>query len=203
MKKYLYIILFSVVLTIVGLLQYQRSEIRKYKELYNKELQNVEAYRASNSGLEGEIREYKMTMDDLRSSKDSIDKKLAKMVDELKIKDKRIEYLQYQTSQASKTDTIKLSDTIFVNNLKVDTLMGDQWYRLRLQLSYPSTVVITPTFNSEKYVIINTKKEYNKTPSKIFFIRWFQKKHTVVEVNVEEKSPYIVNKENKFIKILK
>ena len=173
------------------------------KELYNKELQNVEAYRASNSGLEGEIREYKMTMDDLRSSKDSIDKKLAKMVDELKIKDKRIEYLQYQTSQASKTDTVKLSDTIFVNNLKVDTLMGDQWYRLRLQLSYPSTVVITPTFNSEKYVIINTKKEYNKTPSKIFFIRWFQKKHTVVEVNVEEKSPYIVNKENKFIKILK
>ena len=203
MKKYLYIILFSVVLTIVGLLQYQRSEIQKYKELYNKELQNVEAYRASNSGLEGEIREYKMTMDDLRSSKDSIDKKLAKMVDELKIKDKRIEYLQYQTSQASKTDTVKLSDTIFVNNLKVDTLMGDQWYRLRLQLSYPSTVVITPTFNSEKYVIINTKKEYNKTPSKIFFIRWFQKKHTVVEVNVEEKSPYIVNKENKFIKILK
>lgn len=203
MKKYLYIILFSVVLTIVGLLQYQRSEIKKYKELYNKELQNVEAYRASNSGLEGEIREYKMTMDDLRSSKDSIDKKLAEMVDELKIKDKRIEYLQYQTSQASKTDTVKLSDTIFVNNLKVDTLMGDQWYRLRLQLSYPSTVVITPTFNSEKYVIINTKKEYNKTPSKIFFIRWFQKKHTVVEVNVEEKSPYIVNKENKFIKILK
>ena len=203
MKKYLYIILFSVVLTIVGLLQYQRSEIQKYKELYNKELQNVEAYRASNSGLEGEIREYKMTMDDLRSSKDSIDKKLAKMVDELKIKDKRIEYLQYQTSQASKTDTVKLSDTIFVNNLKVDTLMGDQWYRLRLQLSYPSTVVITPTFNSEKYVIINTKKEYNKTPSKIFFIRWFQKKHTVVEVNVEEKSPYIINKENKFIKILK
>lgn len=203
MKKYLYIILFSVVLTIVGLLQYQRSEIQKYKELYNKELQNVEAYRVSNSGLEGEIREYKMTMDDLRSSKDSIDKKLAKMVDELKIKDKRIEYLQYQTSQASKTDTVKLSDTIFVNNLKVDTLMGDQWYRLRLQLSYPSTVVITPTFNSEKYVIINTKKEYNKTPSKIFFIRWFQKKYTVIEVNVEEKSPYIVNKENKFIKILK
>lgn len=203
MKKYLYIILFSVVLTIVGLLQYQRSEIQKYKELYNKELQNVEAYRASNSGLEGEIREYKMTMDDLRSSKDSIDKKLAKVIDELKIKDKRIEYLQYQTSQASKTDTVKLSDTIFVNNLKVDTLMGDQWYRLRLQLSYPSTVVITPTFNSEKYVIINTKKEYNKTPSKIFFIRWFQKKHTVVEVNVEEKSPYIINKENKFIKILK
>lgn len=28
-------------------------------------------------------------------------------------------------------------------------------------------------------------------------------KHTVIEVNVEEKSLYITNKENKFIKIVK
>lgn len=28
-------------------------------------------------------------------------------------------------------------------------------------------------------------------------------KHTVIEVNVEEKSPYTTNKENKFIKIVK
>lgn len=203
MKKYLYIMLASVVLLMVGLLGYQNHEVKKYKSLYDKELQNVEAYRASNSGLEGEIREYKMTMDDLRASKDSIDRKLAKVVDELKIKDKRIEYLQYQTSQASKTDTVKMSDTIFVNDLRVDTLMGDQWYKLRLQLNYPSMIIVTPTFNSEKYVVIDTKKEYNGTPSKIFFIRWFQKKHTVVEVNVEERSPYIINKENKFIKIVK
>ena len=74
--KYIYIAIVAACLFAVGLFYYQNSEIKKYKELYNKELQNVEAYRQSNAGLEGEIREYKMTMDDLRSSKDSIDRKL-------------------------------------------------------------------------------------------------------------------------------
>lgn len=203
MKKYLYIVLLTIVLSVAGLIGYQRYEIQKYKSLYDKELQNVEAYRVSNSGLEGEIREYRMTMDDLRSSKDSVDRKLAGVIDKLKIKDKRIEYLQYQTAQATKTDSVVMSDTIFVNDLKIDTLMGDKWYKLRLELNYPSTIVVAPTFNSEKYVVINTKKEYNNTPSKIFFIRWFQKKHWVTEVDVIERSPYINIKQQKYIKVVK
>jgi hypothetical protein len=48
----------------------------EYKDLYNKELQNVEAYRVANSGLEGEILEYKMSINELYASKDSLDKKL-------------------------------------------------------------------------------------------------------------------------------
>lgn len=203
MKKYLYLALISIVLFIGVFIAYQRAELAKYKELYSKELQNVEAYRASNSGLEKDIREYAMSIDDLRASKDSLDRKLANTIDQLKIKDKNIEYLQYQVKTIQKTDTIALIDTIFVPETNLDTLLKDKWYSLRLQLNYPSTIVASPSFTSEQHVVINTKKEYNKTPSKIFFIRWFQKKHTVVEVNVEEKSPYITNKENKFIKILK
>ena len=144
-----------------------------------------------------------MTMDDLRASKDSLDRKLVEVVESLKIKDKKIEYLQYQAQTIHKTDTIQMSDTIFVPEAHVDTLIGDKWYSLRLKLDYPSTIIASPKFNSEQYVVINTRKEYSKKPSKLFFIRWFQKKYTVVEVNVEEKSPYIMNKENKFIKILK
>lgn len=203
MKKYLYLALISIVLFVSGLFMYQRAELTKYKELYNKELQNVEAYRASNSGLEEDIREYKMSIDDLRASRDSIDRKLATTIDELKVKDRNIEYLQYQVKTAQKTDTIALVDTIFVPETHLDTILGDQWYNLRLKLDYPSTIVASPSFTSEQHVVINTKKEYNNPPSKIFFIRWFQKKHQVVEVNIEEKSPYITNKENKFIKILK
>ena len=77
MKKYLYITLVSIAIFISGVFMHQRSELQKYKKLYDKELQNVEAYRASNSGLEGDIRQYQMTMNDLRASKDSIDRKLA------------------------------------------------------------------------------------------------------------------------------
>lgn len=203
MKKYLYIIVFGLVTLIIGHIQYQHSELNKYKELYNKQLQNVEAYQASNSGLNNEIRQYQMTMDDIRASKDSLDRKLAKAVDDLKVKDKRIEYLQYQAAIAHKTDTIKVPDTIFVPTVNIDTCLEDNWYKLKLGLYYPSKIVVSPTFNSEKYVIINSRKEYNNPPSKIFFIRWFQKKHTTIEVNVEEKSPYIINKEQKFIKVLK
>ena len=203
MKKYIYIAIASFILLMIGFIKYQSSEIEKYRILYDKELQNVEAYRASNSGLEDNIREYQMTMDDLRASQDLLDKKLADVVDELKVKDKTIQSLQYQLSTASRTDTIQVPDTIFIPEVNIDTLVGDKWYNLRLQLNYPSTIVASPTFNSEKFVIINSKKEYNKTPSKIFFIRWFQKKHNVIEVNVEEKNPYIETKQQKFIKILK
>ena len=142
-------------------------------------------------------------MDDLRNSNDSLDKKLVEVLNKLKIKDSKVEYVQYQTKVIHKTDTLNVRDTIFVPEAHVDTILGDKWYSLAITLDYPSLIEVSPTFNSEQYVVINTSKVYDKKPSKIFFIRWFQKKHTVVEVNVEEKSPYVTNKDNKFIKILK
>lgn len=203
MKKYLYIVVFTLAVSFIGLFYYQKSNLNKYKNLYNRELQNVEAYQAANSGLKGNVRQYQMTMDDLRASRDSLDRKLVKAVKSLKIKDKKIEYLQYQAKTIHKTDTIQMSDTIFVPEAHIDTLIGDKWYNLRLKLDYPSTIVASPTFNSEQYVVVNTKREYNKKPSKLFFIRWFQKKHWVTEVNVIERNPYIDVKQQKYIKVAK
>ena len=202
MKDYGYIIAVSVVLFASGLFLHQRKLIRDYKNLYNKELQNVEAYRINNSSLKDDVRQYQMTIDDLKSSNDSIDKKLVEMAEELKIKSNKIQYMQYQTKTIYKTDTLQLKDTLFLYEAHLDTLIGDKWYSLRLKLDYPSTVVASPAFNSEQYVIINTEKEYNKKPSKWFFIRWFQKKHWVTKVNVRENSPYVTSKEKKFIKII-
>lgn len=203
MKKYLYIALAGIIIFTSSLIMHQRAELTKYKGLYSKELQNVEAYRASNSGLEEDIREFRMSINDLRASRDSIDRKLAETIDKLKVKDKNIEYLQYQVKTAQKVDTIALVDTIFVPETHLDTLLKDQWYSLRLQLDYPATIVASPSFTSEQFVVINTKKEYNNPPSKIFFIRWFQKKHWVTEVNVIERSPYIDVKQQKYIKVVK
>ena len=203
MKKYLYVSFFILVVSFIGLFLYQKKELNKYKRLYGKELQNVEAYQAANSGLKGNIRQYQMTMDDLKASKDSIDRKLIETLESLKVKENRVEYVQYQTKVIKKTDTIKLPDTVFVPETHIDTTLGDEWYTMNLKLDYPSKITTSPTFNSEQYVVINTKKEYNKKPSKLFFIRWFQKKHWVTEVNVVEKNPYVENKEHKFIKIVK
>lgn len=207
MKKYIYITAIIALLTLLITLNRQCSELQKFKDLYDRELTNVRAYENENAGLNGEIRQYKRTMEDMRMSADSINQKLLNEIDKLKIKDKNVQYLQYTTEVIHKTDTIKIKgDTIFQEKLvtnPIDTVIGDQWYNLDLKLRYPSTIVATPTFNSEKYVVIHTKKEYVKPPSKWFFIRWFQKKRQVVQVDVIEKNPYIENKQSRFIEITK
>lgn len=207
MRKYIYIVSVIAIITLVATLNRQCSELEKYKGLYDKELTNVKAYENENAGLNGEIRQYKRTMEDMRMSADSINQKLLDEIDRLKIKDKNVQYLQYTTEVIHKTDTIRIKgDTIFQEKMitnPIDTIIGDQWYALDLKLRYPSTIVATPTFNSEKYVVIHTKKEYIKKPSKIFFIRWFQKKHLVTTVDIVEKNPYIENKQQRFIEITK
>ena len=203
MRKYIYLSLAVGLVILFGALFKMHSDLQKYKKLYARELVNVEAYDRMNAEAQKEIRQFKLTIDELQASKDSINRKLMKTADSLKIKTKNIKYLQYNTSVIQKTDTIVLQDTIFKQPIDVDTIVGDRWYSMKLGLKYPSTIITEPTFKSEKQVIISTKKEYNNKPSKIFFIRWFQKKHLVTVVDVIESNPYIENKENRFIEIVK
>ena len=202
MKKY--ILLLCLFAGMVALFVWQNHEIDTWKEKYRRERNNVEAYQARNSIYENDIREYQMTMNELRASRDSIDRKLADMVDELKLKDKRIQYLQYQVKTLEKSDTVVFKDTVFSSpTFYADTIIGDEWYNLELKMYYPSTIVATPRFKSEQYVLVNRKREYNRKPSRIFFIRWLQKKHDVIEVVVKEKNIYITNNEQRFIKVIK
>lgn len=201
MKKYIYIAVAALICILTVCLVSQCSSSNKYKTLYEKELQNVEAYQIKNSGLEGELRESRMTIQELYASKDSIDRKLVTMMQELKISDNKIRGLQYQLGQATKIDTITISDTIFVSNVNVDTTIGDYWYNLRLQMQYPSTIITTPTFNSEQYVYIYNEKKYVGGKSKCFFINWFKKTYISTEVKIEEKNPHIKILNQKFIKI--
>ena len=149
---------------------------------YNKELQlNIEQLKYSNN----------ITLD-----------KLNKVRKELNVKDKELQKLQYQLSISNKTDTIVYRDTIFKEDIKLDTLIKDDWYSLNLDLEYPSTIIVNPKFKSEKYVVTSLKKEIKGTPKKCWLGRIFQKKHNVVRVEVVEKSPYIETKEQVFINII-
>ena len=201
MKKYIIVgaaILFTMMaITLLNL--YNRAV--KYENLYERELQNVEAYRNDNAGLEGEIRQYKMTVDELYASRDSIDRKLVEVKEKLKIADNQIQSMQYNQTVITKIDSFFVHDTIFKEGTAIDTTVGDYWFNTRLQLFFPSTIIVNPTVNSEQFVYIYNKKEYRNTPSKIFFIRWFQKKFVVTEVKVEEKNPYIKIVKQKFIKV--
>lgn len=201
MRKYIYIIIGVILLSLSAGFLIQTQRTSKYKELYEKELQNVNAYQISNSGLEGEVRQYRMTINELYASNDSLDRRFSECLQELKIADKKIKNLQYQLKQARKVDTIIVPDTIFVPTVDIDTIIGDKWYNLRLQMYYPSTVVTTPTFNSEQFVYIYNRQEYVGGKSKCFFINWFKKKYTVTEVKIEEGNPYINTINQKFIEV--
>ena len=165
---------------------------------------NQKAFISENSSLKNENRAFKFTIEQLEYYNDSILKKMNEVRKELNVKDKDLGAMQYILSEASKTDTVEFRDTIFsIPTLNVDTLLGDKWYQISLELRYPNKIITTPKFISEKFVIINYKKETINPPKKCWLLRLFQKKHKVIRVEVVEKNPYIENKKHRFIEIIK
>lgn len=202
MKRYIIVIL--VFLTMLGILFITFSENRKLKEDLLLSKNNEKALIVDNNTLSSKNIAYQLTIEQLKYFNDSIINKLDSVRKELKIKDNNIKQLQYILSKASKKDTIIFSDTIFIdNNLNIDTTLEDKWYTLNLELKYPNTIITEPTFISEKYVISSYRKETINPPKKCKFLRMFQKKHKVIEVEVIDNNPYIINKKQKFIEIIK
>ena len=145
-----------------------------------------------------------LTIEQLEYYGDSVSRKLLDAQKELKIKDKNLKQMQYLLSEAEKKDTVVFRDTIFRNpDLRIDTVLGDRWYQVRLGLRYPNTVAVNPKFVSEKIILVDYRKETVEPPKKCFLARWFQKKHKIVEVEVIENNPYIENKQRRFVEIIK
>lgn len=165
---------------------------------------NEKALILNQDSLQSKVRVYKFTVEQLSYYNDSILYKLDSIRKELKIKDKNLLALQYSKIEATRRDTIVFSDTIFKEpTLSIDTIKGDSWYNVKLKLEYPNKIEIEPTFVSERSIIISTKKETVNPPKKFFLLRWFQKKHLVTEVNIIENNPYVKNKQQKYIEIIK
>lgn len=191
-----------VILALGGLCFGAYNKINNLREEISVAYTNIKAYAAENDSLTNEKRAFKFTIDELKSSNDSISKKLLEVQKKLKIKDKDIRYLEYQLSIASKKDSIILRDTVFQPMVKIDTTIGDKWYTLKLGLEYPNKVTTEPKFTSERSVVGHLKKETIKPPKKFFLCRWFQRKHKVMLVDVVEENPYIISKTGRYILIV-
>lgn len=185
-------------IALVAMIKSKRETEKKWKEA----VENVKAYSEQYSSSEKKNRAFKLTIDQLKYSNDSIVQKLDDVRKELKIKDSKLQSLQYVSSSFARTDTIILKDTLFKDpQVEVDTLVSDEWYSVRVGLKYPATVAVSPMFRSEKSIIVSTKKEIVNPPKKFFLFRWFQKKQIVV--NVVEKNPYVRNQDNRYIEIVR
>ena len=205
MKSYLYIGIALLGITsaiIIGVLLNQRSKTeKKWKDA----IENTKAYSELFSNSENKNRAFKLTIDQLKNSNDSIFNELNEARKELKVKDSKLKSLQYVSSSFSKVDTITLKgDTIFKDtHVNIDTLLSDKWYSVRVGLKYPSTVSIEPKFLSIKYIVVSAKKETVNPPKRFFLFRWFQKKQIRMNVDVVEKNPYVQNQDNRFVEIVR
>lgn len=69
---------------------------------------------------------YQMSLEQMKLSNDSLDKILIEFKNKNKLKDSKIKSLMTIIESGGKSDTINLIDTVFVNGLKLDTIIGDQ-----------------------------------------------------------------------------
>lgn len=202
MKRVLFYIIAAAVIIAGSCLIWNK--INSLQESLNISRANEKALLYSKDSLNKENRVLYLTIDELELYRDSLYDEMQKVRKELGIKEKEIQSLQYQLSEASKRDTVVFRDTLFRDPLlKRDTLLKDDWYSLSLHLEYPSTIIVHPMFRSERYVFMTLTKETVKPPDECWLVRLFQKKHYVMKAVVEERSPYIINKKQEFVQIVK
>ena len=198
--KIILIIIGIVLLGIIGVLY---NKINSLKSELDVSITNNKAYQTELQGAKEESYMYKLSNEQLKYFNDSITQKLKEAREKVKIKEKNVIQYQYINTVTTKIDTVEFTDTIFKNNVSIDTVIGDEWYNIDLKLKYPDTLIMNPKFKNETIVLISSKKETIDPPKKWWWQRLFQKKHTVVKVDVIENNPYSKVKEQRFIEIIK
>lgn len=163
---------------------------------------NNKAYAAENANLQQDNIVFRFKLEDMTHMNDSILIKMRQVSQELKIKDKKLETLQYQLEHIAKADTLYIRDTIFRDKgFLLDTCVQDHWTKTCLHLKYPNEIGVSSEFNNEKYVITSWKKEPIKQ-RKWFLPRWFTRKQKIVTVDVVDKNPYVTTERQRFVQIV-
>lgn len=204
MKKYFIIACVMAFIGLIGSLVHNIHETKTYEDKWKTAVANAKAYDELLSDSKNKSTAYELTINQLNNVKDSTIRELNELKKKLKIKDKNLISTQNIKTVYSKADTIHFTDTIFKDKvLSADTIVGDEWYKAKVILKYPHTVIINPTFTSDKSIIVSTKKETVNPPKKLWILRLFQKKQTVLNVDVVEKNPYVQQESSRYIKIIK
>lgn len=191
-----------IVIGVIMTIAIMHKQIQSLTNQLSVSVSNEKAYAAENSDLNEKNRVFQFTIDQLQYSNDSLNRKIMSVVRESDIKDRNIRSLQYQLEHFSKTDTIVLRDTIFRDpTFRLDTCIMDEWNTSCISLAYPGQIGISNSYVNEKYIIVNSKREPIR-PHKCGFVNFFRKKHTVLEIEVVDKNPYVETERQRFIEII-
>lgn len=201
-NKYVWIVL--ILITLFSTLYIQYNKIQRLNSELSTATANISAYDSQLSKAKGDLMGLRLTVEQLDYFNDSIIIELNETRKKLKIKDKELNSMLYIKETLSKVDTIIFRDTIFREPFfSIDTTLYHPYYTLELGLRYPNKITTKPSFVTEKSIFVADKREIIGDPSKVFFIRWFQKRHTVLTIDVVEKNPFADINETRLIQIIK
>ena len=190
-----------VLFAITTIILYQK-QVNNLKTNLDYAENNVKAYASLNDSLIQNNRVFQLNIADLNRLNDSLFSEMKNVSNRLKIRENQIKQLQYIKDEYNKKDSIIIRDTIFKeSSFKLDTMIGDEWGKTRLQLEHPNTIVVGHSYTNKKHIIFASYKEPVKK-RKWFLPRWFTRKRIYVEATVIDENPYVETKETRFVECL-
>lgn len=204
MKKYLNIAMLCIAICFALFLIGTVVENNKLKEDIKVYDNNFKALNLENSELKDKIVAYKFDVEQLEFINDSIITDLNNTRKELGIKDKQLKQMQNIKTEIITKDSIFVRDTIFRDSMvKLDTLIGNEWYKVRLGLEYPNKITLHANYKTDLSVFAYSSKEILGIKKKCFIGRWFQKKNKIIRVEIKDRNPHSIIKEYKYVIIEK
>lgn len=203
MKNKIIIILLAILLVLCGFGIFKSLQSNNLRKQYEIAIQNNKAYESQLDVIQEENKVFQFTIEQLEVLNDKSIRELDSVRKELGIKDKKIQQMSKVKEKIYIIDSIIIHDTIFDKpDFVFDTCLGDEWYQNCLHMEYPNEISSQIDINTDLNCFIHTSRETIKPPCKTWIGRLFQRKHTVINVNVVENNPHSNVKEVKFIKIL-
>ena len=200
--KAIYIYIIAALLIVAGAI-YGISTISKLRSKCEILTENIYSLQISNDSIASRAASFQTNLETLKASKDSVDKQLVDAYKELNKKDRQIASLQYIAQEYNQRDTIKLTDTIFVKDVKIDTTIQDRYSKLNIKLEYPNTITTDYTVYNELDIVVSKETIYVGGRSKCFLKRWFQEKHKVMIMDVKNQNPHVITNKTRFYEVIK
>lgn len=200
MKDKLLITLFALIILLCAALFYFVSKCDRVANERDQYASLSKSYSRVIMDSDNERTVFRMRISDLEVTGDSLICVLDSMRRQIGIRDKRLREMHHRVTYVERTDTIYLSDSIFISGL--DTTITDGWVSTHLKIDVPNKITHSVSVRNQTDLFVTTKRETINPPRKFFLFRLFQRKHTVVTVVAKEGNPWCQTAESRHVEIV-
>ena len=200
MKDKLLITLFALIILLCAALFYFVSKCDRVANERDQYASLSKSYSRVIMDSDNERTVFRMRISDLEVTGDSLICVLDSMRRQIGIRDKRLREMHHRVTYVERTDTIYLSDSIFISGL--DTTITDGWVNTHLKIEVPNKISHSVSVRNQTDLFVTTKRETVNPPRKFFLFRLFQRKHLVVTVVAKEGNPWCQTAESRHVEIV-